>query len=205
MKHLRDIEQMLWPQTPRAHAPVSRGLVPVYRVGELFRPGYYRWPEGAQFSVGPGGHEITLFRSNIDQSAVEDIRQGESEFALIVENPLIVMSYRFGRSIPWDDVPFSWHLQPASWRAVPTVHSSCDARALLWISLVGAEDGVICAQRGVTLSPGFTRSLHTAIRTQAMTVFDPQACTSAIAKVFLDQRSAFDRLSQASARTMGNE
>jgi hypothetical protein len=204
MKHVRDIEQILWSKPYRTHASVNRRLVPLYRVGELFRRGRYRWPEGAQFSVGPGGHEITLFRSDIHQDTVDDVRRGEAEFALIVEVPLIVLSYRFGRSIPWDDVPFSWHLQPASWRAVPTLHNSREARALLWITLVGSEDGVIHAQRGVTLSPSFTYSLHAAIRTQALMVFDPQACTSAITKVFLDCPSAFDRLSRASARTQGN-
>ncbi len=39
---------------------------------------------------------------------------------------------------------------------------------MLWITLVGAEDGIIHAQRGMTLSPAFTRELHDAIRTQAM-------------------------------------
>src|SRR5262249_2068346 len=135
------------------------GLVPIYRVGEKFRKGRHAWPEGAQFAVGPAGHEITLFRSQIDQRTIDEVRQGETEFALIVEPPLIVLSYRFGKSIPWDDVPFCWHLQPTSWRVIPTVPHSYNARVLLWITLVGSEDGIIHAQRGVTLSPDFTHSL----------------------------------------------
>jgi hypothetical protein len=76
---------------------------------------------------------------------------------------------------------------------------------LLWISLVGAEDGMIYAQRGMTLSPGFTRALNDAIRAQALMAFDPEECTMAIARVFLDYPTTVARLPLALARTMGNE
>ena len=122
------------------------------------------------------------------------MRRGEVELALIVELPLIVVAYRFGQSIAWDDVPYSWHLQPMSWRVIPKLKSSLDARALLWITLVGADDGLIHAQRGVTLSPCFTRSLHEAVRAQALMAFDPDDCTSAISKVFLNYPTTVERL-----------
>jgi hypothetical protein len=117
----------------------------------------------------------------------------------------MVIAYRFGDAIPWDDVPYSWHLQPKSWRLIPPAEQSPESRALLWITLVDAEDGIIYAQRGVTLSPGFTRSLHGAIRAQALMNFDPEMCTSAISKVFLNYPRVADRLSLATARTAGNE
>jgi hypothetical protein len=196
---------LFWSKTSRPGAATKRPVVPVYRVGEFFQRGRHSWPEAAQFTYSPGGHELTLFRSAVPEEVVNDIRRGETELALIVEPPLIVLTYRFGTTIPWNDVPYSWHLQPSSWRVVPTVDPSPEARALLWITLVGAEDGIIHAQRGVTLSPGFTRSLHTAIRTQALTAFDPGDCTAAISKVFLNHTSAVDRLVLSTARTMGNE
>jgi hypothetical protein len=205
MKHLHDIEELFWSKTSRSRPSAKRPLVPVYRVGEFFRTGQYSWPEGAQFTYSPGGHELTLFRSCIHEDVVNEVRRGEAELALIVERPLIVLTYRFGASIPWNDVPYSWHLQPVSWRVIPTVDPSPEARALLWITLVGTEDGVIHAQRGVTLSPSFTRTLHGAIRTQALMAFDPGECTSAISKVFLNYPSTADRLLLAQARTMGNE
>ncbi len=137
-------------------------------------------------SYSPGGVELIVFRSGISEEVVNEVRRGQVELALIVELPLIVLTYRFGQSIPWDDVPYSWHMQPVSWRVVPSLDSSPEARALLWITLVGAEDGIIHAQRGVTLSPSFTYSLHGAIRAQALMAFDPDECTSAISKVFLE-------------------
>jgi hypothetical protein len=205
MKQLKNIEQDFWSKTSSVRTLARQPLVPVYRVGELFHRGRREWPEGGQFAFSPGGLELTLFRSDISQSAVHEVRQGQVELALIAEMPLIVLAYRFGDVIPWDDVPYSWHLQPASWRVVPTVESSPQARALLWITLVSSEDGIIRAQRGVTLSPTFTHSLHHAIRSQAMRPFNPDECTTAISKVFLNYPTTVDRLVLARAQTMGNE
>ena len=106
--------------------------------------------------------------------------------------------------IPWDDAPYSWHLQPEFRRVVPASVVASEARALLWITLVGADDGIIHAQRGMTLSPPFTRALHDAIRTQAMMPFDSRDCTSAMADLYLARPEMLDRLESAVARSMGN-
>lgn len=205
MKHSERTEQDFWSKTGRTYPSAKRSLVPIYRVGERFSRRRETWPEGGQFTYSPGGLELTLFLSDIREDVVNEVRRGEVELALIVELPLIVLTYRFGQSVPWDDVPYSWHLQPVSWRVVPSVERSLESRALLWITLVGAEDGIIHAQRGVTLSPSFTRSLHGAIRTQALMAFDPEECTTAVSKVFLNYPTTVDRLALAEARTMGNE
>jgi hypothetical protein len=205
MKHLKGIEQELWSKRGSTRTLARQPLVPVYRVGELFHRGRRLWPEGGQFAFSPGGLELTLFRSDISANDVREVRQGEFELALIAELPLIVLAYRFGATIPWDDVPYSWHLQPASWRVVPSVEHSPEARALLWITLVNTADGIIQAQRGVTLSPSFTHALSRAIRAQAIMPFDPDECTTAISTVFLSYPTTVDRLVLAKARTMGNE
>jgi hypothetical protein len=204
MKHYQDIEQVIRFRTSRDRTPAAPPLVPVYRVGEPFQRGRGTWPEGAQFSCSPAGHELTLFYSDISDDMVDEVRRGKAEFAMIVEDPVIVFAYRFGRSIPWADALYSWHLQPAKWRVVPPLDASPEARALLWVSLVSAEDGIIRAQRGLTLSPTFTRALQGAIRAQAMTVFDPTQCTSVISKIFLNHPTTLDRLSLAVAQTIGN-
>ncbi len=205
MKHLEQTEQEFWSKRGCTYPSAKRSLVPVYRVGELFYQGRETWPEGGQFTYSPGGLELTLFLSDIREDVVNDVRRGEVELALIVELPLIVLTYRFGQSIPWHDVPYSWHMQPVSWRVIPSVERSLQSRALLWITLVGTEDGIIHAQRGVTLSPSFTRMLHRTIRSQALMAFDAEECTSAISKVFLNYPTTVDRLALAEARTMGNE
>jgi hypothetical protein len=185
---------------PRARRPVA----PVYRVGELFYRGCRSWPSGAEFAFGPGGHELTLFHPAIGPELIDDVRCGPAEFALIVRPPIIVLAYRFGDSIPWEDTPYCWHLQPEFRRVVPGAAIAPEARALLWFTLVGADDGIIHAQRGMTLSPEFTRALHDAIRAQAMSPFDPSDCPSAISSLYVSHLDTVDRLSIAVARTMGN-
>jgi hypothetical protein len=205
MKHFQDVERVIRLKSSRLRTQVDGPLVPVYRVGEPFRRGRGTWPEGAQFNYSPAGHELTLFYSDISDDMIDEVRRGQAEFALIVENPVIVLAYRFGRSIPWGDAPYSWHLQPARWRMVPPLEPSQESRALLWVSLVGAEDGIIRAQRGLTLSPTFTRTLQEAIRNQAITAFDASKCTSVISNIFLNHPTTVDRLSLAAVKTMGNE
>ena len=75
---------------------------------------------------------------------------------------------------------------------------------MLWITLVGARDGIIHAQRGMTLAPPFTRALHEAIRAQAMSAFDPEECTLAISSIYLEFPGTVDRLTMAAVRTIGN-
>jgi hypothetical protein len=146
-----------------------------------------------------------LFRRAVDEPMVQDVRFGEAEFAVITSPPVIVLAYRFGASIPWSDAPYCWHFQPPHWRAVPTPEASREARALLWITLVEADDGIIRAQRGMTLAPGFTRALHAAIRALAGIPFDPDQCTAAVGNLLVAHPTTSSRLPLAQARTIGNQ
>jgi len=205
MKHFLRLETDAWSEVGKTRAPASRPLVPVYRVGEKLREGRDTWPEGSHFTCSPCGYELTLCCSNITDDLIHEVRCGQCEFALVVEPPVIVLAYRFGHSDCWNDISYCWHLQPQEWRFVPSGVLSPEARALLWITLVGSDDGIIHAQRGVTFSPRFTRMLHTAIRNQAMNAFNPEECTTAVSKIFLWYPTPVDRLSLAIARTQGNE
>ena len=181
-----------------------RPSMPLYRVGELLKKGRRAWPAGSEFAFGPGGHELTIFQASIEPGLVEDVRRGPAEFALIVEAPVIVLAFRFGETGRWEEAPYCWHLQPEFRQIIPAAAEAAEARALLWITLVGADDGLIHAQRGMTLSPPFTRALHDAIRRQAMSPFDPKHCTAAISRLFVDCPNPGDRLRSAIARTLGN-
>src|SRR5262245_35122647 len=194
MRHSQEFPQAHSPQTYH-RAWVHRRVVPAYRVGELFRPGVRSWPEGAQFHCGPAHYELVLFHSEIREDLVDEVRRGPAEFALIVEPQVIVLAYRFGERIPWQDIPYSWHLQPVERQVIPSVVPSPETRSLLWITLVGAQDGIIHAQRGMTLSPSFTRTLHQAIHDQAARAFDPEECTVALWSIYLGYPHIVDRLS----------
>jgi hypothetical protein len=188
----------------RPSTPVRRPLVPVYRVGEPLQRGRRNWPVGAQYVHGPSGHELTIFHPEINELVVQDVKSGEAEFAVVTRPSVIVLAYRFGETLPWNDVPYCWHMQPAHWRTVPAWEASPETRALLWITLVGAHDGIIHAQRGMTLAPEFTRTLHTAIRAQARMPFNADECADAVGDLLVAHPSAFARLPLAQARTIGN-
>jgi len=198
--------QLVWVfNPPRETIPAVRPSVPLYRVGEPLQRGRRHWPTGTQYTHGYNGHELTLFLPEIDDRLVHDVRNGEGEFAVIARLPLIVLAYRFGQSVPWSDVLYCWHMQPAHYRVIPPREMSPETRALLWVTLVGAHDGIIYAQRGMTLAPQFTRFLNSAIRTQACMPFSPHRCTAVISDLLVAHPSTFDRLPFAQARTIGNQ
>jgi hypothetical protein len=205
MKMIQNLDLLWVSNAPRRSGPANRPLVPVYRVGEPLQRGRRHWPSGAQYVYGLSGHELTLFHPDVDERLVQDVKYGEAEFAVIVRPPVIVLGYRFGQSIPWSDVPYCWHLQPAYWRVIPARQSFPETRALLWITLVGSEDGTIHAQRGMTLAPDFTRTLHAAIRAQARMPFDPDQCAEAVGELLVAHPTTLSRLSLAQARTIGNQ
>jgi hypothetical protein len=172
-------------------------------VGEPFEPGCSSWPEGTRYQFGLSGHELLICRLGIGPDLEEAVRRGPAEFALIVEPPLIVLAYRFGRVIPWSTAPFSWHMLPGDERVLPEPTERPE-RSLLWISAVAAEDGIIRAQRGMTLSPEFTTALHQAIVSQAEEEFDPAAYIRAIGTLYLGHPEPDELPSLALAHSVGN-
>ena len=205
MKRFKSIDRATGYQRCGEQRRYCPSIVPAYRVGELFLKGHRQWPEGTQIAYRPGEIELTLFRWEICDDLVTDIMTEPAEFAIIVDPPLIVLAYRFGKLFSWNDVPYSWHLQPAGEREMPPQFHSPETRILVWVSLIGARDGVIHVQRGMTLSPAFTTVLHDAVRAQAMTSFSPEACTSAISRLYLRYPDIADRLLLTAARSRGNE
>ena len=201
----QDIDRFWVSECLRQFAPPSRPLAPVYRVGEPLQKGRQRWPVATQYAHGHYGHELTLFLPEINDQCITDVKRGEAEFALVTHHPLLLIAYRFGQSIPWSDVPYCWHMQPAECRVLPPPESSPEVRSLLWVTLVGAYDGVIHAQRGLTLSPIFSRQLNQLIHAQARVPFVPVACSAAIHSLLIDLPSTLDRLPFALARSKGNQ
>ena len=205
MKQYRDLNEILRSKPSRPFRQSPLALAPHYRVGEPYLQGQRRWREGTQFTCARNRFELTLFQAEIGEVAVTDLRRGPAEFALIVDLPLIVFAHRLGGLGAWSDVPFSWHLQPSASRILPSLGNSREARDLLWLTLVGSRDGIIHAQRGMTMSPAFSFALRQAIIAQATTFFDPTECTLAVSRLYISYPDIADRLSLATARTMGNE
>jgi hypothetical protein len=176
-----------------------------YRVGEPLQEGRTRWPKGAHYAYGVDGHELTLFWPGVTAEVERAVAREDAEFALVCEPPLLIFAYRFGAAVPWADVPYAWHLTVGEPRVIPPPETSPEERALLWVSLVDARNGLICAQRGVALAPGFTRALHAAIREQARAPFNAYDYLRSIASAYLQYPEPTELLARAEARTFGNE
>lgn len=173
-----------------------------YRVGESFREGRTVWPEETFYGIDRDGYVLTLFRSGITEPEREAFRRGVAEFALVVEPPLAVLAYRFGESAGWETIPYAWPLSSARpGRYLPPSKVPPGTQALLWVSLVNAEDGLIEAQRGLVLEPSFTLALNEAIRRQARDPFDASSYVRAIATLHADLPSPAALVQRAEART----
>lgn len=169
-----------------------------YRVGEPYRAGQAPPPEGSILTLDRLGYSLVIAQSNLSPSTIETIRQASMELALIFEDPLVVLAYRFGPDAAWDSVPYAWPLATAASRnrVLPPARTQADLRALLWITLVDADTGIIAAQRGIALEPGFTARLNEAIRHQVRSVFDGNAYVSAISRVYINHPDVTTLVSQ---------
>lgn len=174
------------------------------RVGSAYLPGRTRYPEAVQYLYRAGGHELLFWLRSPTRDEVESIRRGQAWFALYVEQPLIVLLYRFDSAIDWSDAPFSIHLVPPDQRALPAALGEAEeSRALLQIVLVDADTGIVRALRQLTWSPAFTAVVHAAIREQAAKPWDVAAYDRALAALYQRFPTSEALLRAAVARTEG--
>jgi len=127
----------------------------------------------ARYSYRLGVHELTLIRRGIVPDGVTAVARGEAEFALLVDDPLVWLCYRFGAEIPWGAALYEGGAVARGRHELPPEGGPAEGRALLHVRLVVTDDGVPCATRNVDLRLDFTRALHAAIREQARCPIDP--------------------------------
>ncbi len=124
-------------------------------------------PEAVEYSYQSGDHTLLLSMKNLHPQEIEAVRESEAEFGLYCENGVIFLLYRFGEALPWSDSAFSWWNVAEEDRKIPALPENSAERILLKIILIEAANGIVKAIRVTTLSPDFTKKLHTAIREQA--------------------------------------
>jgi hypothetical protein len=173
-------------------------------IGKLYHPGVRHWPEGGEYNFRSGGHELLLRFAHPAAQEIEDVRRGECEFALAPVGDILFFLYRFGQAMRWSDAPYTWHLLPEDQRILSQPPDTEKSRVLLQVILLDASTGIVQALRGVTLSPAFTRSLHTAIRGQMKTPWvGGQKYDRQLASAYRRYPSSADLLAFATARAEG--
>jgi hypothetical protein len=114
-----------------------------------------------------GVYELALTCSRSSDDRIREFQQGETEFGVVVDEPLIVLCFRIGKAIPWSSAFLD---RPADRRSF---ESPVEERALLCASLFDRSSELPRASRNVTLSLGLTRALKDAACERERYAFDP--------------------------------
>ena len=173
------------------------------QVGELYCPGIRSWAEGSKYEYHDGTHDLVLFRNGPTEREAQAARTGEAEFALLVEDGIIMLCHRFGEALPWANSAFTQWLVPPAARTPPPVPDGAEG-AFMFISLVDASTGVLLTFKAVVLSPEFTAALHKAIRRQAQTTFiGREHYEKRVARIRRRYPTTEDMVAAATARCTG--
>jgi hypothetical protein len=175
------------------------------RVGHPYALRRNRSSAGAEYAFRDGDHELTLFVEGPDDRHVESVTKGEAEFAMLVEDQLLVFLARFGDAIPWIGACFWWHLVPRAEQKLPQFGGGYEARALLATSLVDAETELVRARRCTTLSLDFSRALNEAILEQAHYPFDPSSQRRSLTRLLKRYPNPEAMVAGAKLRSFGSK
>ncbi len=132
--------------------------------------------------------------------SVQTVLQGEAEFALIVEEPLILLAYRFGDAGSWSIAPFNWLDLPRNEQVPPR---ETQDRALLSVSMKRPRRSELEPIRNLTLSLDFTRALNDAVRERAKFPSNPFEESRALEALRRRYSSARGLLARALVRSAG--
>lgn len=180
-------------EVPRTEARSSGATATVTRARRKPIP-----PGGeATLSYRYGGYDLVLPAEGDSRQAV---LRGEAEFALIVEEPLILLAYHFGEKSPWSLAPFIWHDLPRCEQMPPR---ETNDRALLSIASGSQGSRESRLLRNVTLSLDFTRALNDAVRERAKFPHNPYEDARALTALRRRFSSAGSMLSRALAHSGG--
>ena len=151
--------------------------------------------EGATFGYRCGTYDLFL---PIDPKTHRAVLREEAEFALFVEEPVVLLGFRFGRVVDWSLARFAWDDRPRQDQTPPLDASD---RALVSVRLIGTGDDR--PARNLTLSLDFTRALNDAVRELARELTDPRAEARALATLRRRHPDARAMLPRALARSVG--
>ena len=148
--------------------------VSIYVVGEPFpHPPPPGQPEGPLYTYDASGHSLVFLYRSVSQQEVEAVETARVDFGVFSLRNIVFLLARVEGLNSWCDVPFNWHLVPAEDREIPTIPESPDPdHATIIIYLVDLSSGLLRAIRAATVSPHFTRTLHSAIRQQSRSIWN---------------------------------
>jgi hypothetical protein len=146
----------------------------VFATNELYPLALPCAANGTYYTYNTGGHCLVMLMERPTSTEKQSVSRGPCEFGLVVDGPVIFFLSRFLPGVPWNDAPFSIHKEPQQQRMLPPLPEP-EEQALLVVHLVNTANGMLVAQRAVTLGAEFTLVLHRAIQDQASQAWDEAA------------------------------
>ncbi|QDR82815.1 hypothetical protein SPTER_42530 [Sporomusa termitida] len=133
------------------------------KAGQLYESGQNKLEEKIMYRLDSEGHRLLIVKAGLINQEIENIQNGMATLSIYIDGPVIFLLFRFGTE-NWNDVPFSWHTVPRGIRVYP--EEAADS-AILKVTLVNADDGIVQAVREIFMTPEFANTLNSSITTQA--------------------------------------
>lgn len=157
----------------------------------------------ATFAMRMGVFELVLASNDSDVAWVEAIVRGEAEFALIEEDAILLLCYRFGEALPWSVAPYRSSRDSEQNSYSTATSELVESRALLAVVLRDAQTGRETTIRNLTLSLDFTRAIRAAVREQGCASADPRAWQRAVERLARSYPNITSMVARCEVRTLG--
>lgn len=136
-------------------------------VGEIYSSKHSEYSEATQYCYHNGEHDLALFWSRPTLKEINGFLGQPVELALHVEQSVLFLLYRIADTCEWSDVAFNIHQLRAEERIVPA--DIPGSRAVLQMTLVNADNGIILAKRMLSIGPAMTQALRHTLQEQMQT------------------------------------
>lgn len=147
-------------------------------VGERWSEARTRYDEGVRYVYRHGAHELTLFWNAPTQAEIAGLRNAEIEAGLFIHGQAAFLLYRVKNVCEWSDAAFNIHLVAEDERELP--QEPTGDRARLKITLVDAQEGLICARRIVSLDKVLTQAIKHVSHEQMAQAFSREGYDAAV-------------------------
>lgn len=137
------------------------------QIGEVYSSRHTEYSEATQYCFYNGMHDLALFWSAPTLTEISGFNQQPVELSLYVEKSILFLLYRIVDICEWSDVAYNIHQLQANEITVPT--DSPGTHALLQMTLVNADSGIIVAKRMLSISPVITQALRHTLQEQLQT------------------------------------
>lgn len=129
------------------------------------------WPEEALYTYDSEGHTLLVYFPRVEVHERRDFCEGEAEFALLYDLPVIFLLFRFGGQF-WAEAPFSVHFVAERKRSTTVIEPNGLVRSDIEVHLVDSTTQVLAVRRRLTLPDEFALKVEEMMWEQITTGWD---------------------------------